>query len=168
MNPQLLIANNEEDGIHEDLSDVYFLMGDEKKILCVVADWYEINVPQLFVLSEEKDYEMTDDEIFSFLSLFEENNRNYRLSDKTYKAGEDLSGLIFSIRYYLEHKDIEQEHEIVNHFDHYNTGERNRYYYETPEIDIEEALHLVQLILHAVYNYKGQYTFTKEEVELLE
>ena len=166
VNPHLLIVDNEEEGAEQDWYDVYFIMQDENRVICLIPNWLEINVPQIFVLSEEKDYEMSDDEIFAFLSLMNEKQLHYNLSDKRYSHGDELAGLIFYIRYYLEHKDVEPEPEIVNHYDNYNTGER-KWYYETPEIDTEEALHLVQLVLSTVYNYQGEYKFTAQDLELL-
>ena len=93
-------------------------------------------------------------------------DKGYKLSDKTFSDNDDLTGLIFNIRYYLEHKDVEPEPEIVNHYDNYNTGERKRYY-DAPKIDVDEALHLVQLVLSTVYNYQGEYKFTAQDLELL-
>ena len=164
--PKLLITDSEEDGGEQDWDDVYFLIQSEEKVICVVPDHYEINVPQIFVLSNEKDYAMSDEEIFSFLTVINNIDKGYKLSDKTFSDNDDLTGLIFNIRYYLEHKDVEPEPEIVNHYDNYNTGERKRYY-DAPKIDVDEALHLVQLVLSTVYNYQGEYKFTAQDLELL-
>jgi len=164
--PNLLIADNEEEGTEQDWDDIYFIMPNEEKVICLIPDHYEINVPRIFVLSDEKDYEMSNTEIFSFLSIVYDKKLGYQLLDKKFTLGEELTGLIFNIRYYLEHKDVEPEPEIVNHYDNYNTGERKRYY-DAPTIDVDEALHLVQLVLSTVYNYQGEYKFTAQDLELL-
>ncbi len=164
--PSLLITENEAEEEEQDWDEVYFIMKDENSAICLIPNLNEINVPQIFVLSDEKDFAMSDVEIFSFLSLIYERRLDYHISDKHYSLGDDLTGLIFYIKYYLEHRDIEPEPEIVNHYDNYNTGERKRYY-DTPEVDREEALRLVKLILATVYNYRGEYKFSEQDIELL-
>ena len=162
----LLITDNEDEGKEQDWDEVYFMMQDENKVICLIPNWLEINIPRIVVLSEEKDYQMSDDEVFTFLSLIYEKQLDYKLSGKRYTSGDELTGLIFNIRCYLEQKGIEPEPEIVNHYDNYNTGQGGRYY-DIPEVDIDEALRLVKLVLATVYNYKGEYNFTEQDLELL-
>ena len=154
--PNLLIADNEEEGAEQDWNDIYFIMPNEDKVICLIPNHFEINIPQIFVLTDEKDYEMSDDEIFSFLSHIYDKQLNYKLSDKNYTTVDELFGLVFYIKFYLEHKNFEPELEIVNSYDNYHTGEKKRNY-DTPEVNTEEVLKYVKIVLATVYNYKGGY-----------
>lgn len=163
LQPNLCIHIEEKEGEDWDLDDVYFMVMDNNQIICVVPTYYVVNVPQIFVLSDEKDYEMSDKEIFDFLAMIHETRPEFKLSDIHYESGDDLTGLIFDVWLYLvtPSKEPEPFSRFVNYYP------RVVPIFTIPDYDLEEALRLVQLVLTVVYNYDKEYHFTEEDLEIL-
>lgn len=155
--PYLYINKEEDQNEDLDWDDIYFIVKDDNQIICVVPNHYEVNMPQIFVLSDERDYEMYDKEIFDFLTMIHETHPEFKLSHIKFTPGDDLGGLFFNINCYLTLP--EKEPENFSHHDNYPKERRDR------KLDIEEAKKLVQVILATIYNYHDQYIFSKDDLE---
>lgn len=159
--PYLCINNEEDQNEDLDWDDIYFIVKDDNQIICVVPNHYEVNMPQIFVLSDERDYEMSDKEIFDFLTMIHETHPEFKLSHIKFTPGDDLTGLLFNVWSYLESPS--KEPESFSHYDNYYPCVARTHV----DVDVEEALHLVQIVLTTVYNYDKKYQFTEEDLDLL-
>lgn len=159
-----LCINDEEGEEDLDLDDVHFIVADNNQIICVVPDHYEINVPQIFVLSDEGDYEMSDREVFDFLTMIHNTHPEFKLSHIHFEPGDDLIGLIFNVWLYLATppKEPEPFSRFVNYYPRIVPT-----FITIADNNHEEALRLVQLVLTTVYNYDQEYHFTEDDLELL-
>ena len=125
IDPYLCIAKEEGQSENEDWADVFYFVGDEKRIICIVPNWYEVNVPQVFVLSDEHDYEMDDKSLFDFLTYIYEKKPGLKLSNKQFMLDDEThshTGLIYYVACYLTA--VPKESEIYNSYDKFcNRGQ---------------------------------------------
>ena len=161
LQPNLCIDIDEDKGEELDWDDVYFMVLDNDQIICVVPDHYEVNVPRIFVLSDDRDYEMSDKGIFDFLTMIHETHPEFKLSHIHFEPGNDLTGLIFNVWSYLVTPP--KEPESCTRFINYYPCVAPTY----QDVDEQEALRLVQIVLTTVYNYDKTYQFTEQDLELL-
>lgn len=165
--PSLCITEEEGCSEQEDWEDVFYFIEDRKKIICVIPNSWEVNVPQIFVLSDEGDYEMKDKEIFEFLTYVYEKRSDLRLSNMQFTLGEETpshTGLLYYVACYLT--EPPKEPEICTMYDNYHSGVIG--ISEPKELDIDEAIRLIQIVLSTVYNYHQPYKLTSKDKEELE
>jgi hypothetical protein len=163
IDPYLCIAE-EEQSENEDWADVFYFVGDEKRIICIVPNWYEVNVPQVFVLSDEHDYEMDDKSLFDFLTYIYEKKPGLKLSNKQFTLDDEThshTGLIYYVACYLTA--VPKESEIYNSYDNYHSGVSVMP--EPPQIDVDEAIRLIQVVLTTVYNYPKPYKLNSSDMK---
>ena len=165
--PSLFIAEEEGCSEQEDWENVFYFIEDRKKIICVIPNSWEVNVPQIFVLSDEGDYEMKDKEIFEFLTYVYENRPDLRLSNMKFTLDEKTpshTGLLYYVASYLT--EPPKEPEICTQYDNYHSGVIG--ISEPKELDMNEAIRLIQIVLSTVYNYHQPYKLTSKDKEELE
>lgn len=162
--PYLCIAEEEGHSEHEDWDDVYYYIGEENKIICIIPNSYEVNIPQIFVLSDKGDYKMDEQGVFDFLMCIYEKKPGFKLSNMQFSLDDETpshTGLIYNIAYYLTA--LPKEPEIYNSYDNYHSGVRVMP--EPKKIDLDEVTRLIQVVLSTVYNYQEPYKLTSGDMK---
>ena len=159
--PNLCIAEEEcpEDA---DLVDVFLFVGDGNKIICLIPSFNEINTPSIYVLSNERDYELDDKGVFDFLTHLYEEGPDFRLPNRRPVLDShvhSLTGLIFHVACFLTNSPGEPE--ICASYDNYNP----RVQPTSKKIDIDEATRLVHIVLTTMYNYPESYNLSAEDFD---
>ena len=164
--PELFISEIEEPDFVEDydLSSIFLISLDCGKAVLLVADDVCLFFPQIFVLSDKGDYKMTDKELFEAIANIYENQPNRILTNFKYDYRTIPVGwVIEQICYYLEYlhntyfEDDASEDERIR-FINYEPIRMNY------NVEPEEVLHLLQIFLSTIYNYHGEYLFTKNDL----
>lgn len=161
--PDLCIAEEEGQSEDEDWEDVFYFIGDEHKIICIIPCCGGIDIPEIFVLSNEQDYKMNCKSVFEFLTNIYEKKPGLRLSNMQFTSEDEnppYNWLVHGVASYLT--EASEETEICNSYDNYHSGVVVS---EPKKIDVNEATRLIQVVLTTVYNYSGQYKLTSKDIE---
>ncbi len=161
--PDLCIAEEEGQSEDEDWEDVFYYIGDEHKIICIIPYCGGIDIPDIFVLSNEQDYKMNYKSVFEFLTNIYEKRSGLRLSSMQFTSEDEnppYNWLVHGVASYLT--EASEETEICNSYDNYHSGVVVS---EPKKIDVNEATRLIQVVLTTVYNYSGQYKLTTKNIE---
>lgn len=160
--PDLCIAEEEAQSEDEDWEDVFFFVGDKNQITCIIPSFYEINTPSIYVLSNERDYELDEKSVFDFLEFVYERNPDFRLPNRKPLLdvhAQSLSGLIFNVACCLT--ETPRELEVCTSYDNYYP----RVQPTSKKFDIDEAKRLVHIVLTTMYNYPESYELPAKDLE---
>lgn len=161
VSPHLYIAE-EESQEDADLVDVFFFVGDMNQITCIIPSFYEINTPSIYVLSNERDYELDEKSVFDFLEFVYEKNPDFRLPNRKPLLdvhAQSLTGLIFNVACCLT--ETPREPEICTSYDNYYPRVQSA----SKKFDIDEAKRLVHIVLTTMYNYPESYELPAKDLE---
>lgn len=160
--PDLCIAEEEAQSEDEDWEDVFFFVGDMNQITCIIPSFYEINTPSIYVLSNERDYELDEKSVFDFLEFVYERNPDFRLPNRKPLLdvhAQSLSGLIFNVACCLT--ETPRETEVCTSYDNYYP----RVQPTSKKFDIDKAKRLVHIVLTTMYNYPESYELPAKDLE---
>ena len=161
--PHLCITEEEEPE-DADLFDVFYFVGDGNLITCIIPSFNEINTPSIFVLSDERDYEMDEKSVFDFLGFVYEKNPGFRLPNRKPVLdvhAQSLTGLMFNIASYLT--ETPKEPDVCTSYDNYYP----RVQPTSRKFDLDEAKRLVHIVLTTMYNYPESYELPAKDLEEL-
>jgi len=159
--PDLCIAE-EESPEDLDWEDVFLFVGDKNMIICLIPSFNEINTPSIYVLSNERDYELDDKGVFDFLTQLYEKRPDFRLPNRRPvldSNAHSLTGLIFHVACFLTNSP--EEPESCASYDNYNP----RVQPTSKDFDIDEATRLVHIVLTTMYNYPESYNLSAEDFD---
>lgn len=149
--PSFSQEEREEEADVLDLNDFYLVRQDTNKVVILVPSLVFIDIPDMYVLSDDRDYQMTTEEVIVFLTDIYENHPERELTNLSYKDDGIPSALVRSIRQYLlQQKDTRQP--VPNAP------------LESYTLNQDVVLRLLRVILATVYNYHEPYKFTMHDL----